>query len=133
MTVEEEFQDVLQNIEFSIIQVYRNDPELVDAEVLTAVEALIRLYSAEAQGKSLSMRPVRGITKQVMESVQSMCEWRLGRSALKDEQGSLGELQLPKTVDEIVVCLKRIQSSIKFWTQKGGRQGYLHFIQQFIV
>lgn len=133
MTVEEELQDVLQNIEFSIIQVYRGDPDLIDAEVLTAIEALIRLYGAEAQGKSLSMRPVRGTAKQVMESVQSMCEWRLGRSAIEDEEGSSLELPDPKTVDEIVACLKRIQSSIKLWTQKGGRQGYLNFVQKFIV
>ena len=133
MTVEEELQDVLQNIEFSIIQVYRGDPDLIDAEVLTAIEALIRLYGAEAHGKSLSMRSVRGTAKQVMESVQAMCEWRLGRTVFKDEEETSVESPSPKTVDDIVACLKRIQSSIKLWTQKGGRQGYLKFVQQFIV
>jgi hypothetical protein len=133
MTVEEEFQDVLQNIEFSIIQVYRGNPDLIDAEVLTAIEALIRLYSAEAQGKTVSTRPVKGIAKQVMESVQTMCEWRLGRVASADEEGSSPESSPPKTVDDVVACLKRIQSSIKFWSQKGGRQGYLNFVQQFIT
>jgi hypothetical protein len=100
---------------------------------LTAIDALIRLYGAEAQGKSLSPRPVRGIAKQVMEPVQAMCEWRLGRSTLQDEAEHPIESPPPKTVDEIVACLKRIQSSIKLWTQKGGRQGYLNFVQQFIV
>jgi hypothetical protein len=37
----------------------------------------------------------------------------------------------PKTLTDIIDCLKRIQSSIKFWTQKGGRQGYLNFVQNF--
>ena len=101
--------------------------------MLTAIDALVRLYGAEAQGKSLSPRPVRGIAKQVMESVQAMCEWRLGRSTLQDEVERSVESPPPKTVDEIVACLKRIQSSIKLWTQKGGRQGYLNFVQQFIV
>jgi hypothetical protein len=133
MKVEEEFEDVLQNIEFSIIQIYRNDPDLIDAEVLTAIEALIRFYSAEAQGKSFSTRQVRGLSKQVMESVQSMCEWRLGRAAPYEQETKSIESPPPKTIDEIVVCLKRIQSSIKFWSQKGGRQGYLSFVQKFIV
>ena len=37
-----------------------------------------------------------------------------------------------KTSSEIVACLKRIKSSVKLWTKKGGRQGYLNFIQQHI-
>jgi HEAT repeat protein len=133
MAIEEEHQDVLQNIEFGIIQVYREKSDLIDAEVLTAIDALVRLYGAEAQGKTLSPRSVRGIAKQVMESVQAMCEWRLGRSRLEDIEGKFGELPPPESIDVIVECLKRIQSSIKFWTQKGGRQGYLNFVKQFIV
>lgn len=137
MTVEEEHQDVLQNIEFSIIQVYQENPDLIDAEVLTAIDALVRLYSAEAQGKTIGTRPVRGIAKQVMEAVQEMCEWRLGRSQLLNTElqntGAFPETPPPKSLDEIVACLKRIQSSIKFWTQKGGRQGYLNFVRPFVV
>lgn len=131
MAIEDEYQDVLQNIEFGIIQVYRETPDLIDAEVLTAIDALVRLYGAEAQGKTIGTRPVRGIAKQVMESVQEMCEWRLGRSQLQNT-GDFPEAPSPKSLDEIVACLKRIQSSIKFWTQKGGRQGYLNFIRPFI-
>lgn len=48
MTIEEDHQDVLQNIEFGIVQVYRETPGLIDAEVLTAIDALVRLYGAEA-------------------------------------------------------------------------------------
>jgi hypothetical protein len=38
----------------------------------------------------------------------------------------------PKTVDEIIACLKRIRRSIQFWQKKGGRQGYLTFISEFV-
>jgi len=34
MTFEAEYEDVLQNLEFAIIQVYRERPDLIDAEVL---------------------------------------------------------------------------------------------------
>ena len=134
MAIEEEHQDILQNLEFGIVQIYKEKPDLIDAEVLTAIEALIRLYGAEAQGKTLSSRPIRGVAKQVMSSVQTMCEWRLGRLKLEAKDGELTmEAPAPESIDVMVACLKRIQSSIKFWTQKGGRQGYLNFVMQFIV
>ena len=48
------------------------------------------------------------------DSVQEMCEIRLGHSQLEDEEGKvvldIGDI----TLDEIVACLKRIKSSVNF-------------------
>jgi hypothetical protein len=127
MAVEDEYLDVLQNIEFGIMQVYRETPDLIDAEVANAVDALVRIYEAEAQGKTVSSRPIRGITKQVMTAIQDMCEIRLGRAESPFEES------MPSvTPTEIVACLKRIRASIKLWTGQGGRQGYLNYVQQFV-
>jgi hypothetical protein len=131
MNVEEDHLDMLQNMEFGIIQVYQSNPDLIDAEVLAAIDALVRIYGAEAQGKTISSRPVRGIAKQVMEAVQELCEWRLGRQALTDASQPFEDIPA-LSLEVIVACLKRIQSSIKFWTQKGGRQGYLNYVLQFM-
>jgi hypothetical protein len=136
MAVEDDYLDVLQNIEFGIVQFYHQTPDLIDAEVANAVEALTRIYEAEAQGKRVSSRPIRGMTKQVMVVIQAMCEIRLGRA----DESAADQLQLPGdlsgdqivTPAEIAACLKRIRSSIKFWTERGGRQGYLDYIQQFM-
>ena len=125
MGVEDQHLDVLQNIEFAIMQVYESTPDLIDTEVLKAIEAVTRIYSAEAQGRSGSALTVRGISAEVAEQVKETCEMRLGRAIAIDESME------PKTLTDIVDCLKRIQSSIKFWTQKGGRQGYLNFVQNF--
>jgi hypothetical protein len=125
MGVEDQHLDVLQNIEFAIMQVYESTPDLIDTEVLKAIEAVTRIYSAEAQGRSGSALTVRGISAEVAEQVKETCEMRLGRAIDIDESIE------PKTLTDIVDCLKRIQSSIKFWTQKGGRQGYLNFVQNF--
>jgi hypothetical protein len=35
-------------------------------------------------------------------------------------------------VDEIIVCLKRIQKSVKTWSKRGGRRGYLSFVEQYV-
>ena len=62
----------------------------------------------------------------VATAVKDICEMRLGRGANADE------LIEPKTAQNIVDCLKRIQSSIKFWTKKSGRKGYLEYVSKFI-
>lgn len=131
MEVEIEHQDVLQNLEFAIKQVYRTHSDLIDQEVLTAIEALVRIYGAEAQGKTLARRPVRGIAAEVTQAVQEVCEVRLGRQPLVDGTGNEDFLE-PQSLEVIVACLKRLQSSIKFWTKQGGRQGYLEYMQQFL-
>ena len=138
MSVEEEYQDVLQNLESAIIAYYRAHPDLIDAEVETAISWLVKLYNAEAQGKTSSYRVPRGVSGEVGGLVQQMCEWRLGRQKLSVEelegQGlDLKELEIEKLEPrEIAACLKRIQSSIKFWTKKAGRQGYLNFVAEFV-
>jgi O6-methylguanine-DNA--protein-cysteine methyltransferase len=38
---EEKYLDVLQNIEFGIVSVYREHPEMLDWDAFKAVEALI--------------------------------------------------------------------------------------------
>jgi len=132
MAFKEEYEDVLQNMEFAIMQAYQEQADLIDAEVLTAIEWLIRSYGREATGKSGSSRPLKGISGEVALKVKQMCEWRLGRASLSEEEGeSVDKDMTPKTLEEIVDCLKWIQSSIKLWTKKGGRQGYLNFVRQF--
>ncbi len=61
MNVEEEYQDVLQNLEEAIIAYYRENPELIDSEVETAISWLIKVYSAESQGKTTGYRQPKGI------------------------------------------------------------------------
>ena len=49
INVEEDYLDILQNIEFAIMSVYRDNPLLVDFDVEAAINALISLYHAQAQ------------------------------------------------------------------------------------
>ncbi len=132
MSVEDQHLDVLQNIEFAIMEVYQDRPDLIDIEVMNAIESLSHLYTAESQGKSGTVRPLKGITAEVASQVQSVCEMRLRRGSINDTTKQISEEEMPpKTLTDIVDCLKRIQSSIKLWTKKGGRQGYLKFVSQF--
>ena len=130
---ESQYEDILQNIEAGIVCVHRDHPTMTDWQALAAVEALLRTYQAEAKGRQPGLLSLDPLAREVYESVNGMCEWRLGRETLVDEQGKpAGPAPKPITLDEMIACLKRIRKSINRWTQRGGRQGYLTFVSQFI-
>jgi hypothetical protein len=123
MSIETEYEEILQNIELEIITYYREEPELIDLEVLTGLEWVTRIYGAEAQGKTLSNRPIRGLSAEVANRVKEKCD-------LLKELSIDGTISTSATAAEITECLKRIQSSVKLWS-KQGRQGYLNYIARF--
>ncbi|MBL7183063.1 MAG: hypothetical protein ISS50_01295 [Anaerolineae bacterium] len=131
---EERYQDVLQNIEFGIVQAYRNHPEMTDWEVLSAIEALLRTYRAKAKGRQVAPPSLDPLADAVYDFVKSMCEWRLGRERpFTRKDGEPVELLVePITLDELMACLKRVRKSINRWHRRGGRQGYLTFVSQFV-
>ncbi|NOH02929.1 MAG: hypothetical protein HND47_13695 [Chloroflexi bacterium] len=129
---EDEYLDVLQNIEAAIVDAYRNDGELTDYDVDKVLNAVYLEYRAEAQGKTPSSVNLNERTQQVYKRVKTMCEWRLGRTALEIEDGSGRVAPLPKSLEEIMACLKRIRKSVEFWSKEGGRRGYLEFINENI-
>lgn len=133
-SLEERYEDVLQNIEFGIVQVYREHPEMTDWDALNAVEALLRQYRAEGKGRRVRPVSLPPLSEEVYDLVKTMCEWRLGRAnPFLDQHGEPVEMpSQPISLEEIVACLKRVRKSIERWNRKAGRQGYLDFVSQFI-
>ena len=129
-TVEDQYLDVLQNIEYAILSVYRENPDLLDYDVDKVLNLLWTEYRHEKQDKTTPAPQLGANAQRVYARVKSMCEWRLGRQKLareKDDQPVEMDLK-PLTLDEIMACLKRIRKSVELWTKQGGRQGYLYFI-----
>jgi len=130
---EEQYFDVLQNIEFAIVNTFHQHPELVDLEVEAAVNALVSQYKAEQRGRTAVSPQLAPLGGEVFSAVKGMCEWRLGREGLISEQDKSEMVHPdPVSLDEVVACLQRIRKSIRLWTKQGGRQGYLTFVDQFI-
>ena len=127
--VEEEYLDVLQNIEFAIVQAAQADTTLIDVDVLDAVEALVRHYGAEENGRRTPDHRLAEKPARVFAGVKEMCEWRLGRQKLGDRDDELGA---SIAVSALVACLRRIQKSIRLWNKEGGRKGYLDFVSQYV-
>lgn len=133
MGIEDEYIDVLQNIEFGIAAFYRENPDLSDYDVIRTLEALIYAYKAEATGRTQREQNLSDTEQALMADVQKICEWRLGRESLEVEVGEEDDTPpAPITVDEILLCLKKILQSVRRWNEMGGRQGYLDFIVNYV-
>ena len=132
MRVEEEYPDVLQNIEMAVMAAFRDEPALIDLHVLDAIEALIRRYTCEEQGRGSSKRRLLPRAQRVHDAVLQICEWRLGRAPFNSGEAHGEAGAAPLSVSVILLCLKRLKSSIRLWSDQGGRQGYLNYIREFL-
>ena len=127
-----EYEDVLQNMEASIIRVHRKKP-ILDYDVMEALEALIGYYKRIEQGREATLPDLSEKAQIVLAEVHGVCEWRMGK-----EPSVTGLEKLPAesrtcTVTEINACLKRIQKSVNKWHKQYGRQGYLNFVGKYIT
>jgi len=130
MGLEDTHLDVLQNIEFAIVSVYRERRNLLDYDVMRALDALIEVYRAESRGHTPKEIPLPEPERLVFHRAKDMCEFRLGRKEL----GITGQMTAgaEKTVDEILACLRKIRKSVDRWNKRGGQQGYLQFVSQYV-
>ncbi|HEX2867051.1 MAG TPA: hypothetical protein VHO03_08405 [Ignavibacteriales bacterium] len=128
MAFNEENLFILQNIEFVIVDVYRQNPKMTDYSVITALEAAIEHYRAKMHGSQERKVNFSPLDEEVFGRIRSICDWRLGRIT-EDELPELDETETPET---IIDCLKSVLSSVKKSNKTGGRQGYLTFISRFV-
>jgi hypothetical protein len=110
MAFDEKYLDVLQNIEFAIVQIYRQYPELHDYEVMNALEAAIDFYAAQRINRNPRDFNLSDRAALVAENVKNLCDWRLGRKSKEIDPTNLegsekDQLEMtPKTIDEIITC-----------------------------
>ncbi len=131
--IEDEYADVLQNIEFGIVATYRQHPEMSDYDVMRMLEALMDTYKAEKIGRAPRNFGLSDVEQLCMDAVHRMCVWRLGRTGLPGGAPWSADREMEhSSVDEILLCLKRVLKSTKRWNKDGGRQGYLNFVAQFV-
>lgn len=134
MSIEEEYEDILHNIEYEIVSVYHSNMSLLDYDVEEALEALILEYKAELRGRTARDARIGERGTKVYAGVKEVCNWRLARQELTISEGEALPIPLePVTVEEIIACLQRIRKSVQKWQREGGRQGYLQFIEHYIA
>ena len=129
---EEQYLDVLQNIEFAIVEEFRRDPAILDLNVREAVNVLARQYESEEEGRTPPRPPMTDRTRTVFDAVRTVCEWRMGRPrgpVLAKDDPPVPDI----AVAEMAACLKRIRKSVDLWSKESGPRGYLNFVRQYIV
>jgi hypothetical protein len=129
MNLEPKNIDVLQNLEFAVLNVWREHREMTDYVAARAYEAAFEHYRAEARGLQPKTCKLTGLDHEVFEAVKDMCELRLGRSS---EDKSEGQQRPPIPVPELVDCLRQLRKSVEHHTKSSGRQGYLTFVARFV-
>ncbi len=136
MDIVKEYMDVLQNIEYAIVSVYKQHPDLTDYDVIHVFDALADAYSGEKVG-----RPPRYFRLSERENIllnytRQTCELRLGRIVIEPEPDMASDI-VPSSdvlqIDEIILCLKKLTMSAKKWNKRNGMRGYLNFISQFVA
>ena len=121
--------DVLQNLEFAVVEVFRKHREMSDHVAARAYEAAFERYRTEARGHQPKPCVLTGLDREVLNAVVTMCELRLGRATIPGAPNDAFPM-LP--VVELVDCLRELRKSVERHTQREGRQGYLTFVERYV-
>jgi hypothetical protein len=130
MKPDQEHLDVLQNLEFAIVEVWREHPEMTDYSAQRAYEAARQFYRAELRGNPPTPPALTGLDATAFDTLKAMCEFRLGRSAGPPSEPNIPVTPIP--VEILLGCLQELAKSVERHTRSGGRQGYLQFIDGFL-
>jgi hypothetical protein len=130
MKFAEENLDILQNLEFAIVEVWRAHSEMTDYTAQRAYEEARKFYRVEQRGSPPKPPALTGLDAIAFDAVKTMCEFRLGRSASPPSEPEIPVS--PITVEKLIACLQELAKSVARHTRSGGRQGYLKFIDEFL-
>lgn len=124
---------MLQSLEMNLSNHYSEQPQLTDYDVSDAFDALVRYYKAKLDNRAFTPN-LKGRSQEVFEMLQTIGDAFAGSGQFpKDADGPLVPENMESyTLEDVLSCFKRLQSSLKLWTKEGGRQGYLNYISQFV-
>lgn len=129
--------DVLQNIEFAIVSVLEDYPDMDDSDAMNAFDVLIKDFRDIERGRKPKANTLTEATGGIFTRVRNICLWRMRpEPALVEPPDAamvgdpLPESQLlpPEAISR---CLKKIRKSMDRWHGVGGRRGYLEFISKY--
>jgi hypothetical protein len=119
-----------QNIEFAIVNIYRKETDMSDYDVMLAPGALIGWYRAEFRDHIHNPGLIEDLESGAFGDVKAVCKWRMGRG---DTVGGLPQIpEIQKSLDDVRGCLSKIRKSVDKWYKRGGPQGYLTFVSEYV-
>ncbi|MEM6284624.1 MAG: hypothetical protein AAF787_20715 [Chloroflexota bacterium] len=127
MSFEQEYFDVLRSIESGIVRAYAAAPESKDRHVEKAINSLVRYYNAALKEKKPPSIKLNVQEKTLYDSVKAALEAHMSGNGLTENFRMV-------TLEEGVLCLKRIQKSVEQMMKLHGQSGnnYLEFVKDYL-
>jgi len=122
-----DYMDVLQDIEAAVVALWRAHPTMTNYTAMRAYDAAIAHYAALARQHTPKPDNLSGLDAALFQAVKGVADWRLGLVKHADRP----EVS-PLPLEDMVACLRKLRKSVDFWTERGGRQGYLEYIRQYV-
>lgn len=123
--------DVLYQIELTVLREWTRDPSLIDLEVADVFDALARRYALEERGQSAKPHRLSPKAERLYEVVLEISEAQAGRRSPPEEPTHISfRTDVPPS--ELATSFKRLSRSVATWSKRGGRQGYLEYISEFL-
>lgn len=123
--------DVLYHIEVMVLQSWTRDPSLIDLEVADVFDALARRYVLEERGQSTKPLRLSAKAERLYEALLEISEALAGRRSPPKETTHL-LFRTDVQPSELATAFKRLSRSVATWSERGGRQGYLEYISEFL-
>lgn len=114
--VAEKYISILQPLEAFVSIYYKRYPEMHDHDVLQVYEALLKDVKAKLTNFPLPQHKLTGIPNMLYEM----------------QNQHLNYMQETYSLEEIQLCLKQLEKSVKLWNREHGSRGYLNFISNFV-
>lgn len=127
----QDLTEVLYPIEVAVLDVWEREPSLLDLEVADVFDALARRYTLEDRGQTSSAPRLSPKAALLHEAVWAMAEAQTGRQPAPQQELRV-DLRTDVTAAELAMCFKRLSKSVATWSERGGRQGYLEYISEFL-
>jgi hypothetical protein len=123
--------DVLYQIELTVLREWTRDPSLIDLEVADVFDALARRYALEERGQSAKPFRLGPKAERLYEVVLEISEAQAGRRSPPEETTHI-PFRTDVSPSELATSFKRLSRSVATWSKRGGRQGYLEYISEFL-
>ncbi len=119
MSDHEKYLDVLQNIEFGLKQVYENNADASDSDIIISLpKAIISIKQKNGFAKNQDASPKNQTEKDVIDYISEIAEARIGK---------INNL----TLKEYIKCINKVEKSVKRHNAY-GRRGYYEFIKNYV-
>lgn len=143
MALDEHFVFILQDIEEIVLKYFRKNPEMTDYSVQRVYDALAAHYKADVTGRTPKTPDLDGLESRVFKSLLNRCERIIGRRQTARDLKAASEADQyddPDDVDRpgidsaaILACANRLRKIVSSRTKSHGRQGYVKYLDEFII